>query len=334
MRLGSSLRFLYPTGTHTHALFQQMLAAMPPGSFIERPLGALDTAEQARNVLEVAAAARAAGLDSLLFGDNHAVPAAYANSFAPIPALARLMAVTGEMPVGLVLLAPFYHPILLAEQIGTLAAFATAPLVVTLANGGREQAFQAFGIPMASRAERLEELVAIVRALLAGERVTFHGKHFDLDGVCVSPLPRVPVSLWIAGTVPAAAARAGRIGDGWLSGQNATRAELARQLEVYREAAARAGRPALPVLRRDIYVGESDAEAELTAGKVLAEGYRGTSRDDLLVGGAASVVQQLRSYQALGFEYVMVRHIVGDHGAMLRSFARIGESVIPALRSD
>ena len=157
MKLGTSLRFLYPTGAHTHALFKQILASMPPGSFIERPLGATDTGEQARNVLEVAAAARAAGLDGLLYGDNHAVPAEFANSFAPIPTLARLMAVTGEMPVGLVLLAPFYHPIVLAEQIGTIAAFATAPLIVTLANGGRAQAFEAFGIPMSSRAARLED---------------------------------------------------------------------------------------------------------------------------------------------------------------------------------
>src|SRR5262245_2475036 len=188
MRLGTSLRFLYPSGAHTHALFRQMLASMPPGSFIERPLGATDTGEQARNVLEVAQAACAAGLDGLLYGENHAVPAGFANSFAPIPTLARLMAVTGAMPVGLVLLAPFHHPILLAEQIGTLAAFAAAPLVVTFANGGRPQAFEAFGLSMATRAARLEEQVAIVRALLAGERVTFHGKHFRLEGVSVSPL--------------------------------------------------------------------------------------------------------------------------------------------------
>ncbi|HEU4429569.1 MAG TPA: LLM class flavin-dependent oxidoreductase [Myxococcota bacterium] len=333
MKLGTSLRFLYPTGAHTHTLFQQMLAAAAPGSFIERPLGATDTGEQARNVLEVAAAARAAGLDGLLFGDNHAVPAAFANSFAPIPTLARLMAVTGEMALGLVLLAPFYHPIVLAEQIGTLAAFASGPLIVTLANGGRAQAFEAFGLPIASRAARLEELVAIVRALLAGERVSFRGKYFTLENVSISPLPRVPVSIWIAGTVPAAAARAGRIGDGWLSGQNATRAELAQQLGVYREAAERAGRPALPVLRRDIYVGESDAEAEATAGRVLAEGYRGTGTDQLLIGGAESIVAKLREYRELGFGYVMVRHIVGDHDAMLRSFARIGESVMPAIRN-
>ncbi|MGH7290413.1 MAG: LLM class flavin-dependent oxidoreductase, partial [Myxococcota bacterium] len=333
MKLGTSLRFLYPTGPHTHALFKQMLATLPPGSFIERPMGATDTGEQARNVLEIGAAARAAGLDSLLYGDNHAVPAAFANSFAPIPTLARLGAVTGAMTLGVVLLAPFYHPILLAEQLGTLAAFAGAPLVVTFANGGRAQAFEAFGLSMSSRASRLEELVAIVRPLLAGERVAFRGKHFTLDGVSISPLPRVPVSIWIAGTVPAAAARAGRIGDAWLTGQNATRADLVAQLDVYREACARAGRNAQSVLRRDIYVGDTDADAETAVGRVLAEGYRGTGPDQLLVGSAKTVVEKLREYRALGFDYVMVRHIVGEHDLMLRSFARIGESVMPAIRS-
>ncbi len=87
-------------------------------------------------------------MDSLLFGDNHAVPAAFANSFAPVPTVARLLGVTGSMQVGMVLLAPFYSPIVLAEQIGTLAAFASKPLIVTLANGGRAQAFDAFGMKM------------------------------------------------------------------------------------------------------------------------------------------------------------------------------------------
>ena len=169
MKLGTSLRFLFPTSPQTHEAFRRALAAAPTGSFIERPMGAYDTAEQARNWLEVAAAARAAGLDGLLVGDNHAVPAAYANCFAPVPSLARLMAVTGDMPVGMVLLAPFYEPIVLAEQIGTLAAFAEGPLIVTLALGGRAQTFAAFGREQKSRVGRLEELAAILRPLLAGE---------------------------------------------------------------------------------------------------------------------------------------------------------------------
>ncbi len=295
-------------------------------------MGAFDTAQQARNVLEIAAAANAAGLDTLLFGDNHAVPPAFANSFAPVPSVARLLGVTGAMQVGMVLLAPFYSPIVLAEQIGTLAAFAPAPLIVTLANGGRAQAFDAFGIEMSSRAGRLEELATVLRSLLAGERVSFKGRYITLDGVQISPLPRVPVEIWIAGTVRAAAARAGTIGDGWLSGQNSSDAEVAAQLDVYREAAAKSGRPVRAVLRRDIFVADTDAAAHAEVDKVLAEGYRGTGKAELLVGAPESVVERLHQCRALGFDEVMVRHITGDHAMMLRSFELIGEHVMPAIR--
>jgi alkanesulfonate monooxygenase SsuD/methylene tetrahydromethanopterin reductase-like flavin-dependent oxidoreductase (luciferase family) len=296
-------------------------------------MGAFHTAEQARNVLEVAAAARSAGLNGLLFGDNHAIPHSYANCFSPVPSVARLMAVTGEMPVGMVLLAPFYQPIVLAEQIGTLAAFAEAPMYIVLANGGRTQTFEAFGIEMSSRARRLEELATVLRGLLAGERVTFSGRYLEVEGVRISPRPRVPVEIWLAGTVSAAVARAGTLGDGWLTGQNTPDGDLVTQLDVYREAATRAGRPVRAVLRRDIYVAETDSAAHAEVDRVLAEGYRGTGKAELLVGSPAVVVDRLRHYRALGFEEVMVRHIVGDHQQMLRSFELIGRHVMPAIRA-
>jgi alkanesulfonate monooxygenase SsuD/methylene tetrahydromethanopterin reductase-like flavin-dependent oxidoreductase (luciferase family) len=195
----------------------------------------------------------------------------------------------------------------LAEQIGTLAAFAQAPLIVTLANGGRVQAFDAFGMAMASRARRLEELTTVLRALLAGESVTFHGRYLTLDGVRISPRPRVPVELWLAGTVPAAVARAGTLGDGWLTGQNAPDDELVRQLEVYREAATRAGRPARAVLRRDIFVAETDAAAHAEVDSVLAEGYRGTGKAELLVGSPETVIRAAPALPKAGLR--------GGHGA-------------------
>lgn len=333
MKFGTSLRFLFPTSPATHERFRQNLAAMPPGAFIERPMGAYTAEEQARNLIEVAAAARAAGLDALLTGDNHVMNPAYAASFSPLPTIARLMSVTGDMSVGVVMLAPFYHPLLLAEQIATLAAFAEGPLIVTFVLGGRAQQFEAFGMHERSRVGRLEEVATVVRALLAGERVTHHGRYYTLEGATISPLPRVPVEIWLGGTVPASAERAGRLGDAWLTGQNATRDDLVQQLAIYQEAAARAGRTPQPVLRRDIYVGESDDDARAVVAQVLAEGYRGTGFDQLLVGSPTTVVQHLRDYRAMGFPYVMVRHIVGDHALMLRSFALIGREVIPPIRS-
>jgi alkanesulfonate monooxygenase SsuD/methylene tetrahydromethanopterin reductase-like flavin-dependent oxidoreductase (luciferase family) len=332
MKLGTSVRFLFPTSPATHERFRTILATMPKGAFIERPMGAYSPDEQARNLLEVAAAARAAGLDALLTGDSHAAHPAYSATFSPMPTVARLMSVTGDMPIGVVLLAPFYHPLLLAEQIGTLAAFAEGPLIVTFVLGGRPQQFQAFGMEERSRVGRLEEVVTVVKALLSGERVTHAGRYYALEGATISPLPRVPVEIWLGGTVPASAERAGRLGDAWLTGQNAADEELRQQLELYRGAAARSGRPSRPVLRRDIYVGESDEEARAVVGSILAEGYRGTGLDQLLVGSADTIVRDLGRYRDMGFDYVMVRHIVGDHQLMLRSFERIGRDVMPQIR--
>src|SRR5204863_515903 len=146
-----------------------------------RPMGAYAPDEQARNLMEVASAARAAGLDALLTGDSHAANPAYAATFSPLPTVARLMSVTGAMPIGMVLLAPFYHPLLLAEQIGTLAAFAEGPLIVTFVLGGRPPQFQAFGMEERSRVGRLDEVVEVTRALLSGERVTHRGRAMGFD---------------------------------------------------------------------------------------------------------------------------------------------------------
>ena len=332
MKLGTSVRFLFPTSPATHERFRSILASMPKGAFIERPMGAYAPDEQARNLMEVAAAARAAGLDGFLTGDSHAASPGYAATFSPLPTLARLMSVTGSMPIGMVLLAPFYHPLLLAEQIGTLAAFAQGPLIVTFVLGGRPQQFQAVGMEERSRVGRLEEVVTVTRALLSGEKVTHRGRYHTLEGATISPLPRMPVEIWLGGTVPASAERAGRLGDAWLTGQNASQEDLLQQLELYRKAAARAGRPPRPVLRRDIYVGDSDEEARAVVGAILAEGYRGTGLDQLLVGSADTVVRELCRYREMGFDHVMVRHIVGDHQLMLRSFERIGRDVMPKIR--
>ncbi len=331
VKLGTSLRFLYPTGPGTYQAFKAMLDALPAGGFIERPMGSFDTGEQAQHVLEIAELANEAGMSALLFGDHHAVPATYANSFSPIPTIGRIMAVTADMPLGVVVLAPFYEPVVLAEQVATLAAYAAAPLVVVLVNGGNPGTFSSLGIEMSTRARRLEELAIVLRLLLAGEIVSFEGEFIRLGGVSISPIPHVPVEIWIGGTVPSVAERAARLGDGWLTGQNTTDADAIRQLRTYRDTAASHGRPARAVLRRDIHVAASHQAAHDEVDRILAEGYRGGTKDTLLVGSPDEVIERLTHYRALGFEEIMVRHITGDHKLIMRSLQLIGEHVIPGI---
>src|SRR5262249_9148553 len=156
-------------------------------------------------------------------------------------------------------------------------------------------------------------------------------RYYAFEGATISPLPRVPIEIWLGGTVSASAERAGRLADAWLTGQNATDEDLRQQLDVYRNATAKSGRPARPVLRRDLDVREAAGEARAVVNDILAEGYRGTGLDQLLVGSASTIVAKLGHYRDAGFDYVMVRHVVGDHQLMLRSFERIGRDVMPQI---
>ena len=88
-------------------------------------------------------------------GDSHAASPGYVAAFSSLPTIVRVMDVTGQRPPGAVLLAPFdHHPVLLAEQLGTLAAFAHGPLIATFVLGGCAQQFQAFGMEERSRVGR------------------------------------------------------------------------------------------------------------------------------------------------------------------------------------
>jgi len=49
--------------------------------------------------------------------------------------------------------------------------------------------------------------------------------HERVENASISHRRKVAVEIWIGGTVNAAAKRAGRLGDAWLTGQNATDAQ-------------------------------------------------------------------------------------------------------------
>ena len=80
-----------------------------------------DPREGARFMVERAAAARRAGLDSLFVGAHHATPGQY---YQNVPITARMLAEWSNAPAGCLFLLPLWNPVLLAEQVGTLAAIA------------------------------------------------------------------------------------------------------------------------------------------------------------------------------------------------------------------
>ncbi len=131
--------------------------------------GPLDARVGARWMVERAAAARAAGLDSLFVGDHHVTGSTY---FQNVPILGRLLAEWGDRPAGALFLLPLWHPVLVAEQVATLAALAEGPFVLQLGLGDGDAQFAGMGVPLRGRAAALEGGLDVVRRLLAGEEVT------------------------------------------------------------------------------------------------------------------------------------------------------------------
>ncbi|MFI5534008.1 TIGR03557 family F420-dependent LLM class oxidoreductase [Kitasatospora sp. NPDC051853] len=67
------------------------------------------------------------------------------------------------------------------------------------------------------RAEMLEEAVEVMRRLFTGGQVTHHGRHYTVENARLYTVPAEPPPVLVSGFGPAAAALAGRIGDGFVT---------------------------------------------------------------------------------------------------------------------
>lgn len=289
-----------------------------------------DPREGARWMIERAAAARRAGLDSLFVGDHHGTPGPY---YQNVPMLGRLLAEWGDRPAGCLFLLPLWNPVLVAEQVGTLAAIAPGRFIFQCGLGDGAPQFAAMGAEIKHRPSAFEEAFDAIQRLLRGETVS-GGRRFAFENARLALRPAEPVEYWIGASARAAIDRAARLGDGFLASPSLPLAEARAQLEYYRERAAAHGRrPAAVAIRRDVYVGATPAEARETAEAVLARGYRGFPREALVTGSVDEVVAALRPLAAMGYTDVIVRHLIDDQAAVLGSMARLAE-VRRALASD
>jgi len=276
----------------------------------------------ARWMIERAAGARDAGLDSLFVGDHHATgPFAY---YQNTPIMGRLLNEWNENPSGVLMLLPLWHPVLAAEQLGTLASLAKGRFILQCALGGGEQQFAAMGVSVKHRVRRFEAGIDIIRRLLAGEEVTATDGPYELHAARVAPTTPEPLEVWIGASAPAAIDRAARLGDAWLAGPELAPEEAARQIAHYRERCEAHGRtPDVIAIRRDVHVGADATDAERVAGPVVAAGYRGFPPGATVTGGPDEVVEQLAPFAAMGYTDVIIRHLAEDHAEVLRSFERL-----------
>jgi alkanesulfonate monooxygenase SsuD/methylene tetrahydromethanopterin reductase-like flavin-dependent oxidoreductase (luciferase family) len=203
------------------------------------PLGLLDSDPEATRAF-LAEAGRA-GVDHVCCGDHVSFAGV---GFDGLVQATTLLMLHPTLPVytGVYLL-PLRHPVLVARQLADLARIAPGRLVFGVGIGGEDRhEVSICGVDPASRGRRMDECLTVVRQLLTGQPVTFHGRFFDLDEAVIAPAPPEPIPIIVGGRSDAAIARAARLGDGWLGIWNSPR----RYAEAVERAAAEAARAARP----------------------------------------------------------------------------------------
>jgi probable F420-dependent oxidoreductase len=147
----------------------------------------------------------------------------------------------------------FYDPFSLFSYIAAITqriSFITGILI--LLSGGRlrlgvglgwnEVEYEALGENFHDRGKRLEEQVAVLRALWTQDVVQFTGRWHRIDDAGLNPLPvQRPIPIWMGGAADVVLRRIAAIGDGWiLAGRpTAETAEGARKLHAYVREAGR-----------------------------------------------------------------------------------------------
>jgi alkanesulfonate monooxygenase SsuD/methylene tetrahydromethanopterin reductase-like flavin-dependent oxidoreductase (luciferase family) len=157
--------------------------------------------------LDQCAWADALGFDFVGIGEHHGAD----DGYLPSPLVFAAAAAGRTQRIRLrpsVLLAPFYEPIKLAEDLAVLQILSNGRLVVGLGAGYRPSEFAMFGASRRGRRHAYEETISVLRAAWSGEPFSYRGRT-----IRVSPVPERPPPIWLGGAHPAVARRAAHIAD-------------------------------------------------------------------------------------------------------------------------
>ena len=271
-------------------------------------------------MVERATVAYDAGLASLTVGDHHAQGNWYQQN---TPALGRLLAEWPDRPAGCLFLMPLWHPVMVAEHVGTLAAHLDAPFIVQTGVGGGADQFASMGADLQTRGRVTDEAIRVVQLLLAGQEA-----HSDMLGVgptTVGLRPSQTVEWWVGGHAPAALRRAATLGTAWYGGPGLSVDDAAGLIAAYNDACAEAGTTPRSIMRRDALGLADGARARAEAESIVSQGYRGMSLDRLLVGDPEGAQADLDALAEIGCSDVIIRNMSSGQDQALETIRLLGE---------
>ena len=174
------------------------------------------------NIRRAAIQAEELGFDDVWVSEHIIVPkdGGYPpspNFWDPVLTLTWAAAVTSRVRLGTsVLVLPLRHPLPLAKELATLQNLSEGRLILGAGVGWLEAEFDALGVPFKERGRRMDEGIAMMRAVWSQDPVTFDAKWIPakIENMRSQPQPEVPIPIWIGGSSDAAVKRALRL-DGW-----------------------------------------------------------------------------------------------------------------------
>jgi probable F420-dependent oxidoreductase len=135
----------------------------------------------------------------------------------PFVLFGYLAAITQEIElVTGVLILPQRQTALVAKQAAEVDVLTGGRLRLGVGIGWNKVEYEALGQNFHDRGKRIEEQIALLRALWTQPVVDFHGQWEHIPEAGLNPLPvQRPIPIWIGGTADAVLQRTARIGDGW-----------------------------------------------------------------------------------------------------------------------
>ncbi len=166
--------------------------------------------------------AEALGFDDVWVSEHIVVPrgASYPPSpsfYDPVLTLTWAAAATRRVRLGTsVLVLPMRHPLPLAKELATLQNLSEGRLILGAGVGWMEAEFAALGVPFRERGRRMDEGIAMMRAVWSDDPITFKSRWIPavIEDMRMQPRPAAPIPIWIGGSSEPALRRAANL-DGW-----------------------------------------------------------------------------------------------------------------------
>ncbi len=270
-------------------------------------------AAQARTAAEwktTATRVEAAGYSSLLLPDTGGP------MLSPFSALATAAAVTSRLHVGNWVLAnDLRNPVLVAREAATLALLSEHRLELGFGAGRGDLDYASLGLGTVDsggvRLRRLAESLQIVRRLLAGETLTFHGEHYSVANATLYPPVERAVPILMAASGPRALSIAGQYADIVALGSGSNE-QFVQQVD-HIKAAAGARFEEIELASIVWFVPEGDLAARQAA-EGMIQRLSGVTLDELVAlkaptvvyGSIDAMVEQLQERRAtLGLSYIV-----------------------------